>query len=98
MASGSVKKLTDKPRAKPYRVQWREHPNADKQYRFFKLKSEADDHLAKVIRDINTGTYFVKLTGASPSVITPKGGVRIGSTLMAHKCRWSRICVCMCTR
>jgi integrase len=63
MASGSVKKLTDKPRAKPYRVQWREHPNADKQYRFFKLKSEADAHLAKVLQGLNSGTYINEAAG-----------------------------------
>jgi hypothetical protein len=58
MASRSVKKLTDKPKAKPWRVRCREYPNAAKQTtRFFKLKSEADDFFAKVISDLNTRTY-----------------------------------------
>jgi integrase len=63
MASGSVKKLTDKPRAKPYRVTWREHANADQQYRFFKLKTQADAHLAKVLAGLNTGTYVNEADG-----------------------------------
>lgn len=42
---------------------WREHPNARQLSRHFKLKQEPDDFLARVIRELNTGTYVNDANG-----------------------------------
>lgn len=61
MASGSVRKMKERPgrkRAKPYRVSWREHPGAKQKTRYFATKAEADAFHTTTMSSLDSGTYL----------------------------------------
>ena len=91
--------MADKPRAKPYRAQWREHPNQpDSPGRYFKTKREADAFLVKTLADLNAGTYVSEADGRITFREYAEAGRKDQDHAQGTPRPWSRTCISMCTR